>query len=247
MIALTAQNTLGVQSAMPVPTDFINEQFQSLADDFDIVACKTGMLFDKEHVLCVVSNLKRFNFGQLVVDPVMVAKGGYRLLSDDAIAVIKTELLPLATVVTPNLPEVEVLLGYSVSTQDEMIRAAKELRQLGVKNVVVKGGHLDGTMASDCVLLENGELFFMSAPRVNTKNTHGTGDTFSACIVSELAKGLPMKEAIVLARQYVQGTIANGIAVGHGHGPLNHWADIDSTIKINYIKNDGGYASSLLM
>lgn len=180
---MTAQNTLGVQSAMPVPTDFINEQFQSLADDFDIVACKTGMLFDKEHVLCVVNNLKRFDFGQLVGDPVMVAKGG----------------------------------------------------------------HLDGTMASDWVLLESGELFFMSEPRVNTKNTHGTGDTFSACIVSELAKGLSMKEAIVLARQYVQGTIADGIAVGHGHGPLNHWADIDSTIKINYIKSDGGYASSLLM
>lgn len=232
VVALTAQNTLGVQDAMPVPIDFINEQFRSLASDFEISACKTGMLFDKEHVLCVVENLKRFNFGQLVVDPVMVAKGGHQLLSDDAIEVIKTELLPLATLVTPNLPEVEVLVGYGVTTEEEMIHAAKELQQLGVKNVIVKGGHLEGDTASDCVLLETGELFFMSAPRINTKNTHGTGDTFSACIVSELAKGLPIKEAIILARQYVQGTIEDGIAVGHGHGPLNHWANVANTITV---------------
>lgn len=233
VVALTAQNTLGVQEAMPIPTTFIDEQFQSLADDFEIVACKTGMLFDKEHVLCVVNNLKKFDFGQLVVDPVMVAKGGHKLLSDDAIEVIKTELLPLATLVTPNIPEAEVLLGYPVSTKDEMIRAAKELQQLGVKNVIIKGGHLDGDTARDCVLLENGELFFMSAPRVDTKNTHGTGDTFSACIVSELAKGLLMKEAIIVARQYLHGTIADGIVVGHGHGPLNHWASLDNTVTID--------------
>lgn len=233
VVALTVQNTLGVQSAMPVPTTFINEQFQSLADDFEIVACKTGMLFDKEHVAYVVENLKRFDFGQLVVDPVMIAKGGHALLNNDAIEVIKNELLPLASVVTPNVPEAEVLLGYSITTKDDMIKAAKALQLIGVKNVIVKGGHLDGDMARDCVLLENGELFFMSAPRVDTKNTHGTGDTFSACIVSELAKGVPMKEAIITARQYVQGTIADGIAVGHGHGPLNHWASLDNTVTID--------------
>lgn len=224
VVALTAQNTLGVQSAMPIPVDFIDAQFESLAADFDIVSCKTGMLFDKAHVLCVVENLKRFDFGQLVVDPVMVAKGGHQLLSDDAIDVIKTALLPLATIVTPNIPEAEILVGYPIVTREDMVAAAKTLQALGVKNVIVKGGHLEGNKASDCVLLETGELFFISAPRIDTKNTHGTGDTFSACIVSELAKGLSIKEAIISSREYVQGTISDGILIGHGHGPLNHWA-----------------------
>lgn len=256
VVALTAQNTLGVQEAMPVPTAFIDAQFQSLAEDFTIDACKTGMLFDKEHVQCVVDNLKTHDFGLLVVDPVMVAKGGHVLLQQDAIDTIKTQLLPLATIVTPNLPETSVLVGYTVQTLDDMIKAAKDLQQLGVKNVIIKGGHLtvtqpfqkeflndecfkqttlmphdnkenttvQETFVYDCVLLEDDTLFFMRAPRIHTKNTHGTGDTFSACLVSELAKGHPMKNAIYNAREYVQATITQGIAVGHGHGPLNHWA-----------------------
>lgn len=224
VVALTAQNTLGVQSAIPVPVGFIDEQFQSLADDFTILACKTGMLFDDEHVRCVVKNLKKFNFGKIIVDPVMIAKGGHALLSKDAIFTIKHELLPLAYVVTPNIPEAEVLVGYKIETKEDMIRAAKDLHILGVKNVIIKGGHLIGEEVLDYVSLEKDETFFMYALRIHTQNTHGTGDTFSSCIVSEIAKGLSIKEAIVVARKYVQGTIADGIIVGNGHGPLNHWA-----------------------
>lgn len=236
VIALTAQNTLGVQASLPIPCEFIDAQFASLASDFTIKASKTGMLADKEHVATVVKNLKKYNFGPLVVDPVMIAKGGHPLLAEEAIQIIKEELLPLATVVTPNLPEAEVLVGYTVQTEADMIEAANSLRALGVKNVIIKGGHKVGESAADYVLLENGERFWLRAPRVYTENTHGTGDTFSACIVAELAKGAEMKEAIMTAKAFIQGAIQDGIFVGHGHGPTNHWAALSEKIQIEQVE-----------
>lgn len=235
VVALTAQNTLGVQESLPVPCEFVDAQFASLGADFAIRAAKTGMLADTAHVQTVVKNLQTYDFGPLVVDPVMIAKGGHPLLSNDAIQTIQKELLPLATVVTPNLPEAEVLVGQQITSEAEMMHAAATLQQFGVKNVVMKGGHLEGTEASDFVLLETGEQFWLRAPRQTTTNTHGTGDTFSSCIVAELAKGASMKEAIVIAKAYIQGAITEGIFVGHGHGPTNHWAKLSTEIRIETI------------
>lgn len=232
VVALTAQNTLGVQDSFPVPLTFIDAQFASLAADFQIKAAKTGMLADREHVECVVENLKKVDFGPLVVDPVMIAKGGHPLLQSDAIASIRTKLLPIATIVTPNIPEAEVLADCTIESEADMMAAAKKIQQFGVQHVIIKGGHQVGAIARDYVLFSSGAQMWLSGPRIETENTHGTGDTFSACIAAELAKGTALKEAIIIGKKYIQGAIEQGIAVGHGHGPTNHWATLDEQITI---------------
>ena len=141
VVALTAQNTYGVQASLPIPGGFIDAQFQSLATDFNIRAAKTGMLADREHVEAVVRNLQQVDFGPLIVDPVMVAKGGATLLASEAVVTIKEQLLPLADVVTPNLPEAEILVGKKIVTKADMVRAARTIQTLGVKHVIIKGGH----------------------------------------------------------------------------------------------------------
>ncbi|WP_179395830.1 bifunctional hydroxymethylpyrimidine kinase/phosphomethylpyrimidine kinase [Lacticaseibacillus absianus] len=225
LVAITAQNTLGVQDAMALPPAMIDAQFASLAQDLAIRACKTGMLADVPTVHAVVRNLKRYDFGPLTVDPVMVAKGGAALLSEAAVTVVAQELIPLAALVTPNLPEAEKLTGQAITTAADMREAAGFFQQLGAQNVIIKGGHLsDQPEASDFVLLANGEHFWLRAPRVDTVRTHGTGDTLSACITAELAKGAGMADAIRTGKAYVEAAIRDGIVVGHGHGPLNHWA-----------------------
>jgi len=234
VVAVTAQNTLGVQDFMAMPTQLIDEQFASLAADFKIRACKTGMLADAAHVHTVVENLKRVDFGPLTVDPVMIAKGGAPLLAEDAIQTVRDELIPLATVVTPNLPEAERLTGQSITSNDDMVAAGHTLQDLGAKNVIIKGGHeTDPESANDFVLLADGTAFWLSAPRVDTVRTHGTGDTLSACITAELAKGQSMTNAIKTAKSYVAGTIKASIQVGHGHGPLNHWAALSNEVTMN--------------
>ncbi|WP_265456573.1 bifunctional hydroxymethylpyrimidine kinase/phosphomethylpyrimidine kinase [Enterococcus sp. HY326] len=237
IVALTAQNTYGVQDSLAIPSTFIDAQFASLAVDFAIKACKTGMLADIERVETVVKNLKKYDFGPLIVDPVMIAKGGHPLLQDAAVAVIKEKLLPLATVVTPNLPEAEVILGREIKTAAEMIQAAKDIQAIGAKNVIIKGGHSADPQAADFILLANQKAFWLKTPRVETENTHGTGDTFSACIAAELAKGTDLETAIIIAKGFIQGAISEGISVGHGHGPTNHWAqpseEVDLIIEEN--------------
>lgn len=232
IVALTSQNTYGVQDSMAIPSAFIEEQFDSLAADFTIGAAKTGMLADVERVETVVKKLKQVDFGPVVVDPVMVAKGGHHLLESDAVKTINEKLLPLAAIVTPNLPEAEVIIGQRIVTDHEMIEAAKKLQAFGTQNVIVKGGHSKNEEAADFVLLASGESFWMSAPRVETANTHGTGDTFSACIAAELAKGTELKEAIIIGKKFIHAAISQPIFVGHGHGPTNHWAKMSGDISI---------------
>ena len=232
VLALTAQNTLGVQQSMTVAPEFITAQFASLAADFQIRACKTGMLADEVRVHSVVENLQKVDFGPLVVDPVMIAKGGHSLLNDTAVASIKRDLLPLATLVTPNIPEAEVLSGLSITNDLQMQKVAAYLQSLGVKNVLIKGGHRDSERASDFLLLENEESYWLHAPKIKTKRTHGTGDTLSAAIVAELAKGASLVQATYLAKCFLQGAILNEIQVGHGHGPLNHWAALVTEVQL---------------
>lgn len=232
IVALTAQNTLGVQESLPVPLDFIDAQFASLAADFKIAALKTGMLFNGAYVENVVNNLKKVDFGPLIVDPVMVAKGGHQLLDHDAIQAIQELLLPIATLVTPNIPEAEIIADMTIETEVDMVVAAEKLRSFGVKNVIIKGGHSKAEQARDLVLFENGDTLWLSSPRIDTENTHGTGDTLSSCIAAELAKGTPLKAAIIIGKQFIQAAISDGIDVGHGHGPTNHWAGLSNEIVV---------------
>ncbi len=154
----------------------------------------------------------------------MIAKGGATLLAEDAIQVVADELIPLATLVTPNLPEAERLAGMTITSEADMAEAAHRLQAKGAQNVLIKGGHGDSDEVRDLALLASGETFWVSAPRVATIRTHGTGDTLSSCITSELAKGRTMAEAIHIGKRYVEAAIQDEIQVGHGHSPLNHWA-----------------------
>lgn len=224
VVAVTAQNTLGVQQSLMISRDMIDAQCKSLAADFDIKACKTGMLGDAAHVHYVAEDLRKYDFGPLTVDPVMIAKGGAILLEDAAIAVVKKELLPLATVVTPNLLEAQRIVGYELHDKTDLSGAARDIQQMGAKNVIIKGGHTSGDNVEDYFLFADGTDLWLSSPRIQTERTHGTGDTLSSCITAELAKGTPIKETVRLAKNYLQAAIENTIQVGHGHGPLNHWA-----------------------
>lgn len=220
--ALTAQNTAGVHGIIPITASFVQEQLKAVLDDFDIKAIKTGMLFDAAIIEGVVALLK----GQqipLIVDPVMIAKGGASLLQQQAVRAMKEQLLPIATVCTPNIPEAEVLTGRSIKTKQDIEQAANELLALGVQCVVMKGGHLDGALATDTVYWKDGH-FTMTTPRIQTKDTHGTGCTFSAAITAQLAKGFSMKEAVIEAKKFIHLAISKPLSIGQGHGPTNHFA-----------------------
>lgn len=224
VVAVTAQNTVGVQNFQALSEEIINDQFSSLNDDLEIRACKSGMLADADHVDWVYQNLDKYDFGPFVLDPVMIAKGGAQLLSDQGIEMIKTKLIKLATLITPNMPEAERLIDDKIESQSGMLIAAQKIQKLGAKNVLIKGGHGDSETVRDLVLLEDGNYFWMDSKRVHTDRTHGTGDTISSAIVSRLALGDDMRSAILFGKDFVEKAIKNTIQVGHGHGPLNHWA-----------------------
>ncbi|RND01394.1 bifunctional hydroxymethylpyrimidine kinase/phosphomethylpyrimidine kinase [Lysinibacillus halotolerans] len=222
--ALTAQNTLGVQGIFPTSPDFVLQQLTSVFSDFHVKAVKTGMLFSAE-IIEVIANYLQQKDVQLVIDPVMIAKGGESLLQKEAVDALKNTLLPIATVLTPNIPEAEVISGIKIENEDHMTKAAHTMLQYGVQCVVMKGGHSkELNTATDKVYLADGTSFSMISKRIHTKHTHGTGCTFSAAITSFLARGLSLKEAMIEAKKFVQLAIENPLNIGHGHGPTNHFA-----------------------
>jgi len=221
---VTAQNTLGVTDIEPIQADMLTAQLNAVFSDLDIKAMKTGALFSKDVVETLVHNLQDKISIPLVVDPVMVAKGGAKLLSDDAVNVVKTKLLPLTYLVTPNIVEAELLADMSIKTKADMITAAKKMQSFGVKNVLIKGGHLSSSIVMDLLYTEQEEAVWYEKERVDTIRTHGTGDTLSAYVVAELAKGRALIDLMLDAQAYMTQVITQGINVGHGHGPLNHWA-----------------------
>ena len=226
LTAITAQNTLGVQAAYELPLDLIEAQLRSVASDIGVDALKTGMLSSAPVVELVCDLLEELRLPNLVVDPVMVAKGGHPLLSQDAQRVVRERLLPLATVVTPNLHEAAALTGRRVASLEEMRAAAREMRSTGGRWVVVKGGHLEGDAVD--VLFDGAEMLELRAPRCPTGNTHGTGCTFSAAIAAGLAKGLGPREAVHRAKAYVTRAIESSWTLGSGHGPTNHLVGVTS-------------------
>ena len=222
--ALTAQNTLGVHGIHDVPPEFIAAQFDAVASDIGVDAAKTGMLASSEVIRMVIGKVRRYGIDKLVVDPVMVAKGGASLIREEAKKTLIAELIPLAFVLTPNIPEAEVLSGIRIVTLDDMKKAARIIRGLGVQHVVVKGGHLPGDAVD--LLYDGNEFREFSSPRIATADTHGTGCTYSAAIATALGFGKDVPTAVAVAKRYITAAVRNAWRVGRGHGPTNHLAPL---------------------
>ena len=227
--ALTAQNTQGVTAIHDVPGDFIGAQMDAVFSDLDIAAVKIGMLSQVAAIKAVAAGLRRHHAKNMVLDPVMAATSGDRLLAAGAVAALCRELIPFVLVVTPNLAEAAALTGASLARNERDMEAqAREILSLGARNVLIKGGHGDGDESVDILIGQSqgfGEVVRMSAKRIVTKNTHGTGCTLSSAISAGLAKGRDLVTAAQEAKAYVTAAIANADAlqVGHGHGPLHHF------------------------
>jgi hydroxymethylpyrimidine/phosphomethylpyrimidine kinase len=220
--ALTAQNTEGVHGVVPVEPAFIAQQIEVVLSDIGADALKTGMLHSAEVIGAVARSLKKHAPGvPLVVDPVMVATAGSRLLQSEAEAALRETLLPMADLLTPNLPEAEVLAGFAVNSEADMRRAAERLSALGAKAVLMKGGHLKGDKIID-LLFHDGRFDRFEDPRIQTRHTHGTGCTLASAIAAGLAQKMSLRDAVVRARGYVRQAIETAPGFGRGHGPLNH-------------------------
>ncbi|HVZ52184.1 MAG TPA: bifunctional hydroxymethylpyrimidine kinase/phosphomethylpyrimidine kinase [Pseudolabrys sp.] len=223
--ALTAQNTQGVSAIHDVPAEFITAEIDAVFSDLAVNAVKIGMLSQTAAIETVADGLSRHRARNIVLDPVMIATSGDRLLAADAVEALRTKLIPRALVVTPNLPEAAALTGASPARDERDMEAqAREILSLGARHVLIKGGHGTGEESVD-LLIGQGDVLRLSAPRIATRNTHGTGCTLSSAIAAGLAKDLPLIEAVQQAKAYVTAAIAaaDALQVGHGHGPLNHF------------------------
>jgi hydroxymethylpyrimidine/phosphomethylpyrimidine kinase len=223
--ALTAQNTRAVTAIHEVPADFVTAQIDAVLDDIAVAAVKIGMLATPEVIAAVAQGLERHEAGPIVLDPVMVAKSGDHLLRPEAVASLKARLLPLATVITPNLFEAGVLLGAEPPADvPAMIDAAGRLRALGPQSVLLKGGHLDQAQSVD-IFDDGGEPITLAAPRIDSANTHGTGCTLSAALAALLGRGMAPHDAVRAAKRYITEAIrtADRLRVGAGHGPVHHF------------------------
>jgi len=224
--ALTAQNTVGVTAIHPVPIDFVAAQMDAVLSDIGADAVKIGMLFSPELIRTVAAGLKRHDVRTVVLDPVMVAQSGDKLLQDEAIDALKTELIPLATLITPNLPEASVLLGREIATPEDARQAVTDLAAFGCRNVLVKGGHLESGDSDDTLyLVDEQRLITLRGTRIPTRNNHGTGCTLSSAIAAGLAKGQNVETAVRSAKDYISGAIQAGAeyVIGNGHGPVHHF------------------------
>ncbi len=229
LTAITAQNTLAVTAAHEIPTDIISAQIDAVVSDIGADSVKTGMLSSREIIECVTASLKDAEkkypdmpgLRHLVVDPVMVAKSGDSLLREEAVGSLRDLLLPMAAVVTPNIPETETLTGLTIVTDEDVRKAAQAIVAMGAASVVVKGGHREGP-ATD-VYFDGRDFREFTAPRFETVNTHGTGCTFASAVAAGLAKGLEAEDAVGQAKEFVTEAIRRSFPIGQGHGPLNHF------------------------
>jgi len=224
--ALTAQNTRGVTAIHALPPSFAVEQMTAVFTDIGADAVKIGMLYSAELIEAVTATLNKYRARNIVLDPVMVAQSGDKLLQDDAIQAIKDYLMPVADVVTPNLPEAEVLLGQKIESLEDMQRAARALAQFGGRSILIKGGHLEKSNSTDLLYLTEEDRFVtLEAERVDSRNNHGTGCTLSSAIAGHMARGDPIEDAVRKAKTYIQNAIRAGAEykIGHGHGPVHHF------------------------
>jgi len=219
--AVTAQNTKGVKKITPIPTKNVQEQVTMILDDIGADGVKIGMLHNASIIKCVYSILKKYKLKNVVLDPVMVAKSGTKLINNNSIKHLKKLLLPLSNLVTPNIPEAEVLTGYSISNKEDMIKAAKKILNMGSKNVLLKGGHLKSKMIFD-ILATKKEVRIFTKRKIRTKNTHGTGCTLSSALATCLSQKKNMIKSCKISLRYVDKAIASAPGYGKGFGPLNH-------------------------
>ncbi len=219
--ALTAQNTLGVFGINDVPEEFIVSQIKLVLDDIGADALKTGMLSKAGVIKAVADTIANYPDIPLVLDPVMFAKGGAALLEPSSLTTLKSLLIPRAEIITPNIPEAEYLAGMTIKTVEDMRSAAVQILSIGCKAVLLKGGHLEGEIVTDLLLTKDGEKIF-EQPRVNSKNTHGTGCTLASAIATGIAQKISLSDAVTRARNYVLEAIRTAPDIGKGHGPLNH-------------------------
>ena len=226
--AITVQNTLGVQAVHPVPLDILRGQIDAVLSDIGADAIKIGMLHSSEVVNLVAEMIEKYQIRNIVLDPVMVSTSGHRLIEEDAVEVIKTRLMPLARVITPNVPEAEILAGCKIAGEDEFEAIARRLSDNGNVSVLMKAGHLSGDSLVDYFYnAEDDSMTKLQSKRVQTRNTHGTGCTLSSAFAASLAKGENLTDAAILAKRYIEQAIISGAEyeIGKGHGPVNHGFD----------------------
>lgn len=230
--ALTSQNTLGVSAIFPVPLEHVEKQLDAVFSDIRVSAVKIGMLADSDIIRVVAAKLRQYQPEYIVLDPVMVATSGDLLLQASAIQTLKEELLPLATVITPNLPEAAALTGGAMPDSEAgMQKMIEALSQLDTQSVLLKGGHLSGSQESTDLLIHSGAVQRFSVPRTQTRNTHGTGCTLSSALASYLAQGYPLPDAVRAAKAYITQAIrhADKLNIGRGHGPVHHFFALDKS------------------
>lgn len=232
LTAITAQNTMGVQGVFTLPAAFVAQQIDAVMSDIGADAWKTGMLSNAEIIGVVAERARFYQIERLIVDPVMVAKGGDPLLQPEARDALIAELVPLATLMTPNHHEAQVLTGRDIRTVADAREAAVAIHHMGARSVIVKGGHLPEDTEAIDVLFDGREFTEVRAPRITTQHTHGTGCTFASAIAAELALGHDMRKAVQQAKDYVTAALrtADALQIGHGHGPLNHF--LGQTVRI---------------
>ena len=236
LTSLPVQNTSGVKNIYDIDIKCIEEQCHAIFEDINIDFVKIGMLQRTDIIETIAKILKKYKPQNIVLDPVMVAKSGDRLLDKNAISALKTEIFPLATIITPNIPEAQELLSRKISTDEEIEQAGQELLSLGPQSVVIKGGHKTSPTSKDLLITKDKNIFWLSTPRIKTNNTHGTGCTFSSAIASYLGHGLGIELAVENAKKYITGALKAGAnyLVGSGHGPVHHFYNINNN-KSNWL------------
>ena len=218
--ALTAQNTMGVSDIMDVTPEFLGEQLDSIFDDIYPDAVKIGMVSNPELIAMIVKKLSEHPDLKIVVDPVMVATSGSRLLADNALKILKEKLIPLATIITPNIPEATVLTDIQINSKDDMVKAAKKISEWYSGHILIKGGHFENR--ADDLLYFQGNIVWLKEDKSDNPNTHGTGCTRSSAIASNLALGYCVEDSVTQAKAYLTGALKDNLDLGHGSGPLNH-------------------------
>ncbi len=219
--AVTAQNTMGVKQITPIPAKNVKKQIIMVLDDIGVDGVKIGMLHNSSIIKCVYNILKKYKFKNIVIDPVMIAKGGQKLIKSRSIKYLTKLLLPLSNLITPNIPEAEVLTGYTISNKKDMIKAAKKILNMGSQNVLLKGGHLKNKMIFDILATKKGIKIFPKR-KIRSKNTHGTGCTLSSALATCLSQNKDVMESCKISLKYVSRAIATAPGYGSGYGPLNH-------------------------
>ena len=230
LTAVTAQNTVEVAAIAEVPEEVVIAQIDTVLEDIGANAIKTGMLSGKAIIQNTADRLEAWGVPHLVVDPVMISKTGVPLLQPDAMRALVKDLLPHATIITPNVPEAQELSKREIRTPEDAQDAAKAIRELGPDIVIVKGGHMEGPAAIDLVYIDD-DFIPIEGERIQTKNTHGTGCTFSAAITAFLAMGIDQLESIQLAKRYIENSLRHSYAIGEGHSPVNHFAPLPAEIR----------------